>query len=94
MEERAIDAGSGRRGRRLVMESGRGRFPIVAIGPESCLVEIPEGAVPRGLVDIFDGERHLAHCLIVLAAPEWPYLRCFFKRRTASRLHPPPDFAG
>jgi hypothetical protein len=94
MEERAIDAGSGRRGRQLVMESGRGRFPIVAIGSESCLVEVPEGTVPRGLVDIFDGEQHVAHCLIVLAAPEGPFLRCVFKRRTAPRLDPPRDFAA
>ena len=50
--------------------------------------------MPRGFVDFFDGDRHVAHCLIVLAAPEGPFLRCSFKRRTAPRLAPPRDFAG
>ena len=93
MEERAIEAGTVRQVRDLVMKSGRGRFPVVAIGAESCLIEAAVGTAPRGLVDIYDGERHVAECLIVLAAPEGPFLRCLFKRRTASRLDPPPDFA-
>jgi hypothetical protein len=94
MEERPIDAGDRRRGHQLVMESGRGRFPVVAMGSDSCLVEVPEGTAPRGVVDTFDGDKHVAHCLIVLAAPEGPFLRCIFKRRTAPRLDPPRDFAG
>ena len=92
MEERAIDGG--RRQPRLVMECGARRFPVVAMGSEGCLIEALGGAVPRGFVDIFDGDTHVAHCLIVLAAPEGPFLRCLFKRRTAPRLHPPRDFAG
>jgi hypothetical protein len=94
MEERAIGVGSERRGRPLVMECGSRRFPVVAMGSESCLIDAPDEAVPRGFVDIFDGERHVAHCLIVLAAPEGPFLRCIFKRRTPPRLEPPRDFAG
>ena len=76
------------------MECGARRFPVVAMGAEGCLIEAHDGAVPRGFVDIFDGDRHVAHCLIVLAAPEGPFLRCSFKRRTAPRLDPPRDFAG
>ncbi len=94
MEERAIGVGSARREGRLVMECGPRRYPIVAMGAESCLIEATDGTGPRGFVDIFDGERHLEQCLIVLAAPEGPYLRCCFKRRTPSRLDPPRDFAG
>lgn len=94
MEERAISAGSDRRARQLVMESGSRRFAIVALGADSCLIEASGDWMPRGFVDIFDGERHLAQCLIVLAAPEGPHLRCSFKRRTVPRLDPPRDFAG
>lgn len=94
MEERRIAVGENRTVRLLTLECGARRYPIVSLSPESCLIEAVDGSMPRGLVDIFDGERHLAHCLIVLAAPEWPYLRCFFKRRTASRASPPADFAG
>jgi hypothetical protein len=94
MEGRRVADGGNRPVRLLTLECGPRRFPIVAVSAESCLIESPDGTVPRGFVDIFDGERHVAHCLIVLAAPEWPHLRCFFKRRTAPRLDPPPDFAS
>jgi len=93
MEERRISVGENRPVRLLALEAGARRYPIVAYGEDSCLIESADGSMPRGLVDLFDGDRHLAQCLIVLAAPEWPYLRCFFKRRTASRLEPPRDFA-
>jgi hypothetical protein len=93
MEERRIVIGENRSVRLHTLECGARRYPIVAYGEESCLIESADGSMPRGLVDLFDGERHLAHCLIVLAAPEWPYLRCFFKRRTAPRIDPPRDFA-
>jgi hypothetical protein len=94
MEERRIGFGENRPVRLLTLECGSRRYPIVSCGPESCLIEAADGSMPRGLVDIFDGERHVAHCLIVLAAPEGPFLRCVFKRRTAPRLDPPRDFAG
>jgi hypothetical protein len=94
LEERAIGAGPERRQLRLVMECGSRRFPVVAMGAEGCLIEAVDGAIPRGFAEIFDGPTLVAHCLIVLAAPEGPYLRCVFKRRTAPRLHPPRDFAG
>ena len=94
MEERAIGAGPERRPLRLVMECGNRRFPVLAMDAEGCLIEATDGGVPRGFADIFDGPSLVAHCLIVLAAPEGAYLRCVFKHRTAPRLDPPRDFAG
>jgi hypothetical protein len=93
MDERAITVGERRPGRLLVMQSGSLRFPVVAMGSDSCLIEVPDELAPRGFVDIFDGDRHVAHCLIVVAAPEGPFLRCSFKQRTPPRLTPPRDFA-
>jgi hypothetical protein len=93
MDEHAIDVGEVRRSN-FVMECRTRRFPVVAMGEDGCLIEAPEGFVPGGFVDIFDGDRHLEQCLVVLAAPEGPFLRCTFKRRTPSRIEPPRDFAG
>jgi hypothetical protein len=93
MEERAVATVGAERTRSMRLESGARRYPIVALGVESCLIAAPEGTAPRGFADIFDGERHVATCLIVLAAPEGPYLRCTFKRRTIPRSAPPADFA-
>ncbi len=96
MEERAIPTGAIVRGkaRAMRLESGNRRFPILSLGPDGCLIEAPDGARLRGFADIFDGEIHVATCLIVLAAPEGPFLRCTFKRRTVPRTAPPADFAG
>jgi len=75
------------------MECGSRRFPVVAMGSDACLVEAPDGFIPRGFADIFDGDRHVAQCLILIAAPEGPFVRCSFKRRTEWRAAPPRDFA-
>lgn len=77
----------------LVLEAGTRRFAILDLAADSCLIEAPDSACLRGYADIYDGERHLAQCLIVLAAPEGDLLRCAFKRRTAFRLDPPADYA-
>jgi len=92
MDERAIATGTARG---LALESGGRRYPVVSLGTESCLIAADEGAVLRGFADILDGERLVATCLIVLAAPEGDCLRCTFKRRTIPRSVPAADyFAG
>jgi hypothetical protein len=87
--------GPGRRPIRpgLVLEAGTRRFPILDLSADSCLIEASDSACLRGYADIYDGGRHMAQCLIVLAAPEGDLLRCSFKRRTAFRLDPPTDYA-
>lgn len=77
----------------LVLEAGTRRFPILELGPDSCLIEASDSATLRGYADIYDGGRHLAQCLLVVAAPEGDLLRCAFKRRTPFRLAPPADYA-
>lgn len=94
MDERAVAiAIPAKNGRAMLLVSGTRRFPIVSLQPGGCLIEAPPGVSPRGFADILDGERLVATCLVVLAAPEGPYLRCTFKRCTASRTEAPPDFA-
>lgn len=94
MDERAIEVDGVRRGRGLFMECGSRRVPVIRMTEDGCVVETPDHWQPRGFADIFDGERHVERCLIVLASAEGTYVRCSFKRRTASRLEPPRDFAG
>lgn len=86
-------AAPGRHFRTLTLESGSRRFPILALGRESCLIEVEDDVALRGIADIFDGERHVEQCLILLAAPEGQHLRCFFKLRTPWRPAPPADYA-
>ena len=94
MDERAVAVEiPAKHSRAMLLVSGSRRFPIVSLQPDGCLIEAPPGVGPRGFADILDGERLVATCLVVLAAPEGPYLRCTFKRRTASRTEAPADFA-
>ena len=46
MDEHAIEVGVGRRGRQLYMECRSRRFPVVAMGSDGCLIDVPEGFVP------------------------------------------------
>jgi hypothetical protein len=80
-----------RRGPNLAMDGTR--YPIVSEDGSSCLIEAPNGARIRGVADIYDGERHRAHCLVVLSRSEGKLMRVLYKRRTAVRQGPPSDFA-
>jgi hypothetical protein len=93
--ERDLDGLEARRTTRpgLALQAGSRRFPVLDLTADGCLIEAQDSATLRGYVDLFDGDRHLACCLIVLTAPEGPFLRCAFKRRTAFRLDAPRDFA-
>ncbi len=46
----------------------------------------------RGLVDVFDGSRHVFQCLIVASGIEHGELVCDFKRATAVTGRAPLDF--
>ncbi|MBU2992591.1 hypothetical protein Q4555_08220 [Octadecabacter sp. 1_MG-2023] len=46
----------------------------------------------RGLVDIFDGGRHVSQCLIVAAAEDGNHMVYEFKRNTAASDGAPLDF--
>lgn len=95
MDEAVFGRAAARRAFRpgLVLAAGARRFPILELGPDSCVIEAADSAVLRGYADIYDDGRHVAECLLVMAAPEGDLLRCAFKRRTPFRLTPPADYA-
>jgi hypothetical protein len=78
----------------LVLAAGTRRFPIVELANDSCLIAAQDSATLRGYADIYDGDMHIAKCLIVVAAPEGDLLRCAFKQRAPFRLVPPLDYAS
>lgn len=47
----------------------------------------------RGLVDLYQGDRHVSQCLIVASAEEAGEMRYEFKRRTLASDRRPLDFA-
>ena len=77
---------------RLRVQIGTEIYPILRIWEEG--MAMAAGPVPRlrGLVDIYDGARHLAQCLIVASTIENGQLIFAFKRSTPVTDRPPLDF--
>lgn len=70
-----------------------GRYPILDLTHDNCLVEVKGHATLRGYADIYDGDIQTSRCLILWSEPEGAYVRLSFKRNTLARSTPPADFA-
>lgn len=67
-------------------------FAILEMGEDGFSVEAEETPRLRGLIDIYEGPRHLYQALIVAAARHGDTMRYDFKRNTAATLNAPVDF--
>ncbi|MGE4327816.1 MAG: hypothetical protein AB7E21_17180 [Pseudodonghicola sp.] len=64
-------------------------YPVLRMWKDGFSVEASEAAHLRGLVDLYEGSRHLYQCLIVAAEEEGGEMRFDFKRHTAASETPP-----
>lgn len=71
-----------RRRHRLTIHAGDEVFPILQIFDQGFSVETETAPNLRGLVDIFDGPKHLTQALIVASAEEGGVMNYEFKRNT------------
>lgn len=67
-------------------------YPILDFADEGFAVDAENAPHLRGLVDIYDGPRHLYQALIVASAQDGDLMRYEYKRNTAASTHPPVDF--
>lgn len=81
-----------RRGSRLHVQLGDAVYPLLRLWDGGLAVEAARVAHLRGLVDIFDGPRHVGHCLIVASVEEEGELICEFKSFQPISDRPPVDF--
>lgn len=66
-------------------------YPVIRLSEEG--FSLPEGSPHlRGLVDLYEGSRHVAQCLIVASSDEGGEMRYEYKRRTEASDRPPLDF--
>ncbi|MFC2970050.1 hypothetical protein [Acidimangrovimonas pyrenivorans] len=82
-----------RRRSRLRVHVGGEIFPILRFWQDGFALDA--GNAPqqlRGLVDIYDGGRHIYQCLIVASAESEGEVVCDFKRATATLDRAPVDF--
>lgn len=78
---------------RLRVQVGGAAYPILRFWRNGFSLDADQ--VPdrlRGLVDVYDGSRHVFQCLIVASAIEDGQLVCEFKRATAVTDRPALDY--
>ncbi|MBO9413691.1 MULTISPECIES: hypothetical protein [unclassified Ruegeria] len=77
---------------RLRVEFGDNTFKILRLWKDGFTVEAETTPQLRGLVDIYDGARHLYQCLIIADEAQAGEMRYDFKRSTAAADKAPLDF--
>ena len=77
---------------RLRAQVGSAVFPVLRFWDEGIALDARLTPHLRGLVDVYDGARHIFQCLIVASTVENGELLCDFKRSTAVLDKAPLDF--
>ena len=77
---------------RLRIQVGEAVFPVLRFWHDGFALDAALAPKLRGLVDIYDGSRHVFECLIVASSVEYGQLVCEFKRNTAVRDQAPLDY--
>lgn len=91
-ELRAARTKAAQKGNRLRVEANGQSYRVLRLTPEGFALDVSDAPKLRGLVDLFDGSRHLSQCLIVAASAEGDEMVYDFKRNTAAGDRPPLDF--
>lgn len=82
-----------RRKSRLRVAVGNEAYPVIEYRAGGFALEIENAPRLRGLVDLYDGGRHLYQCLIVASEEDGPLMRYEFKRSTRATDRAALDFA-
>ena len=77
---------------RLRVAVDGGFCPVLRTWKTGFSVEEENAPQLRGLVDLYDGSRHLSQCLIIASEAEGGEMRYEFKRSTAAADSAPIDF--
>lgn len=81
-----------RRRSRLRVLAGEDIYPVLRHWEAGFALDAAEVTQLRGLVDLYDGSRHLSRCLIIASAIVEGQLICTLKRETRARDAAPVDF--
>lgn len=87
----ALAAQRARKSRLRVMDGDRS-WPVLRAWSKGFAMAAEGAPHLRGLVDLYDGARHLGQCLIVAASEEAGEMRYEFKRAPTSGDSQPLDF--
>lgn len=82
-----------RKASRLRVQAGDDYFRVLRMWRTGFAVEAETVPALRGLVDLYDGSRHLYQCLIVASEEERGEMVYEFKRNTAATDRAPLDYS-
>ncbi|MEI4471433.1 hypothetical protein [Frigidibacter sp. MR17.24] len=77
---------------RLRVETGRESWPVLRRWEDGFALDARRVSHLRGLVDLYDGPRHVMQCLIFASGVEGDELICSVKSATPAGDRPPVDF--
>lgn len=67
-------------------------YPVLRVWDGGFALDADAAPQLRGLVDLYDGTRHLSQCLIVASSEENGEIHCEYKRMTEATGEQPLDF--
>ena len=77
---------------RLRVIVGEAVYPVIRYTDAGFVMDADVAPKLRGLVDLYDGAKHLSQCLIVASTEEFGERTYEFKRETAHADQPPLDY--
>lgn len=77
---------------RIRVHVGDDVYPVLKLWRDGFALDAANAPKLRGLVDLYDGIRHLSQCLIVASSEEGDLMHYDFKRNTATANAAPKDF--
>ena len=77
---------------RLRVQVGDAVFPLLRFWHDGFAIDAGLAPKLRGLIDVYDGSRHIFQCLIVASSEEYGQWVYEFKRNTAVRDAAPLDY--
>ena len=77
---------------RLRVQMGETQYPILKLWDKGFALDVSGAPKLRGLVDIYDGTKHLMNGLIIATEAEGDMMHYEFKRATQAQDKPPLDY--
>ena len=81
-----------KRQNRFRIEFNKKHYPVIRLTKSGFCVEAKKAPMIRGLVDLYDRDKHLKQCLIVASKEENGIVHFDFKRNTTTQTSAPKDF--
>ncbi len=77
---------------RLKVQVGEESYPVLRLWDKGFALDAEDAPHMRGLVDLYEGARHAAQCLVIATEEEAGEMRYEYKRSTTAHKTAPLDF--